>query len=403
MKIITDKANLLGSLARAKRAISSGAVKANNSPILSHVLLQVQGSRLRMSGTDHSLYITSWFNGEIDEPGGVALPADLFNGIVAQLDQDLVTIEVNDKTFSTKIRVDGWEGTLRGLDPAQSPRFPEIRQEGVVVDARLLKRALERVLVAAPQGAAGTGDQTTKPALFTVQFMLDEGRLGVMCAQTGWLAHDSLPLDEETVAPGMSVFNIGVKAVTELVKAITDEPGLKVRFCFDSGHVAMRYANVEIITFPVNDHLTDKRATFEQEAAASTTWLEFDRAAIASPLELARLYTDQEMKGAKDGTAVPYVTLEIEPAKTPDGTGELRVRSQAKMVGGAADGVISVKAEGEALTVSVAPSQFRTFLQTLMTERVRLGFSGPAGKIFMRSTEPGDPHRIFMMPRRLYS
>ena len=74
MKLLCKTSDLLGALTLVSRAISSQQAL----PILSNILLEVEGKRCKVSATDLELSIVTSFEASIENEGSITVPAKAF-------------------------------------------------------------------------------------------------------------------------------------------------------------------------------------------------------------------------------------------------------------------------------------------------------------------------------------
>ena len=90
MKIICNRAKLLERINIVLKAVSSKSTM----PILSCLILEVNNN-IKLITTDMEIGIETVVEGEIIEPGKIALDAKFFSEIIRKLPDDVVTIETD--------------------------------------------------------------------------------------------------------------------------------------------------------------------------------------------------------------------------------------------------------------------------------------------------------------------
>lgn len=92
-------------------------------PILSCILIHAEESgKIQFSATDLSVGITSIVQGEVAQPGKVAVPAKVFIDFINSLPAGKITLTVENQTM--KISADGATAELQCLEAADYPAFP---------------------------------------------------------------------------------------------------------------------------------------------------------------------------------------------------------------------------------------------------------------------------------------
>ncbi|WP_274423801.1 DNA polymerase III subunit beta [Chelativorans sp. YIM 93263] len=81
MRVVLERSNLLKSLSHVHRVVE----RRSTIPILSNVLLSVDGNSLEMKATDLDLEVTEAVAGTVEQAGATTVPAHLFYDIVRKL------------------------------------------------------------------------------------------------------------------------------------------------------------------------------------------------------------------------------------------------------------------------------------------------------------------------------
>ena len=93
MKIVCSKSKLSTAISIVLKAVSTKTTM----PILECILIEAQGDIIKLTANDMELGIETILEGEVIEPGRIALEAKLLSDIVRKLADNNVTIETNDK------------------------------------------------------------------------------------------------------------------------------------------------------------------------------------------------------------------------------------------------------------------------------------------------------------------
>lgn len=379
MNVVTTKTNLVGALSIARKAVPSSTA-SKSQPILANVLLQVQGKRLRFSGTDMALYVTTWFDGEIAEVGGVALPAETLGRLLPDLPEEKVHLQVNPRSLATTLRCGDLSTTLRGLNPADYIVVPELPKEGIDVDPLALKTAIGRVLVGAAKDTAAK-----RPSFTGALFTLADGKLTLVCTDGVRLAYDTIEILPSSRTDVPASFLLSARPLRELQRVITEDAGRKVVISFDGKLIALRYAHVELISQVIADPFPeDAKSRVDAVAAKTVTTLRLDREELGKATRRAASVLDENAR---------HIRFEIDPAGLP---GKLRVVGQSKGVGEVTD-LVSAEVSGQPLEVNIAPSMLQEGAATFNSAQVELRFAGPLRPIMLLADEK-HPHRFFFAP-----
>ena len=97
-------------------------------PILECILLDASEGQIKLTANDMELGIETKINGEIEDPGKVALDAKIFSEIVRRLPDNDVTIET-DNNFNTLITCEKAKFNIPGKEGSDFAYLPEIEKD----------------------------------------------------------------------------------------------------------------------------------------------------------------------------------------------------------------------------------------------------------------------------------
>lgn len=223
MKFTVNQKNLLESLQKI-----SGVVPARSTaPILENILFEVEENKLKITGTDLEVYITTETETkEIHKPGSVALPARVITEMVRSLPEIQILFEL-DENNRVKITTDQGLYQISGISKDNFPERPTFSNEKTIeIQNSLLKRMFSKTIFA-------VSSEELRPALMGVfiQIMADEFR---MVATDGHrlskIVDNSFRYDDSPVrmivppkAVQIALKNFGEEGATKLT---VDESGL---------------------------------------------------------------------------------------------------------------------------------------------------------------------------------
>lgn len=144
MKYICTQENL----ARGLSIVGHLANKSVTLPILSHVLVKIEGKGIKLQTTNLELAVSSILRGKVDEEGDFTVPAKLFADFVTLLPNDHVecTVQNNNLEISCK----NVKTQIRGIAASEFPLIPAVTPITTIsVNTDVLRGALQQVVFAA--------------------------------------------------------------------------------------------------------------------------------------------------------------------------------------------------------------------------------------------------------------
>ncbi len=182
MHLRAEHDDLADVLARATRAVGTRAPVE----VLQGILCEVQGNRLRVTGSDLEMTVHTSLEVEVLEEGSAVIPARLAAEAVRKLPPGAITIRTDEG--EVEITGSGPSFRLRQLAVEDFPRLETNAGEagGIEVDGDEVVRAISQVSVAASHDDA-------RPILTGVLFEPNDGTLRLVATDSYRLAVRDLP------------------------------------------------------------------------------------------------------------------------------------------------------------------------------------------------------------------
>ena len=90
-------------------------------PVLSNILLEAEGSRLKLAATNLQLSITMWIGAKVDEPGEITLPKNTLADLVSNLSPERVDMTLDTATQTMNVRCGTTVSNIKGIDSGEFP------------------------------------------------------------------------------------------------------------------------------------------------------------------------------------------------------------------------------------------------------------------------------------------
>jgi len=182
MKLLCKTQDLLSALTLVSRAISSQQAL----PILSNILLEVEGKRCKVSATDLELSIVTSFEASIENEGSITVPAKAFLNFAQYNTDDEVLLETSEGT-QLKATSKHAKTVIAGEAASEYPTITPIdRQITFTLDAPPLLDALHLVTFASTKTAL-------RPVLSGVFIHAEKGVLTFVATDSYRLSEYKIP------------------------------------------------------------------------------------------------------------------------------------------------------------------------------------------------------------------
>jgi len=138
MKFKVDKGVLLNSIQTVQNVITTKSVL----PILSHILIEAQKDKLRLTATDLDIGISCEIPVSTQETGEITIPAKRFGDIIKELPGNEVVVNSKKNNLVT-IESDQCQFKIVGLAKEEFPKLPEFQDKEVFkLEQAVLKQML---------------------------------------------------------------------------------------------------------------------------------------------------------------------------------------------------------------------------------------------------------------------
>ncbi len=338
-------------------------------PILSNVLLSLNGSQLSLTGTDLEVELV----GRVEVEGGaedgeITVPARKLVDICKSL-PDGSKIEFSLDSGKAMVRAGRSRFTLSTLPASE---FPSVEEDGgdltLEVPQSVIKRLIERTAFAMAQ-------QDVRYYLNGMLLELKAGRLRMVATDGHRLA---LCTASDAVSVGDASVIVPRKGILELSRLLDADESLKL--VIGSNHI--RAANHQ---FTFTSKLVDgKFPEYERVLPKSA-----DKTIVGERLELRQAFTRTAILSNEKYRGV---RLKLS-ADTLDITANNPEQEQAEEV-------VAVEYQGDELEVGFNVSYLLDVLSVLDGDKIRLSLSDSASSALLEEAEEGDSLYV-VMPMRL--
>lgn len=244
IKILQEK------LAKALNNVSRVAAGARATlPILSNVLIRVDGNKVTLTTTNLDMAVVSYLPVSQSQNGVVTVPARLMAEFVGNLPRGEM-VEIKADGDKVVIRAGEYSSSINGAPADDFPELPEMEDKKAVkfqMGVDDFKSGLTQVMVA-------TSNDTTRPALTGVYFNTFEGSL-YLAATDGYRLAERKFIDR-VESEVMAI--VPTASLQEVLRSITEETEA-IEVLFDETQVRFRLGEVEVTSKLMDGSFPDYR------------------------------------------------------------------------------------------------------------------------------------------------
>ena len=256
MKFSVTKEKLLECLQQVQNVVSTRTTL----PILSNVLLQTNGSEVRLTTTDLDVGVRGSFEAQIEKEGATTLPARRLFTIIRELPSSEIQFDVDGKNAAS-IRSGQSFFKILGLPEEEFPPLPKFDDSKVVnIRQKDLRDGLRKTSYA-------ISTDETRYVLNGVLFSFKDNKLTLVATDGRRLA--MLDIDLEFPRSHEADIIVPTKAVTELQRLLTDEGD--VRVSVGSGQIAFDLNNTLLVSKLIEGNYPNYRQVIPGEMKERVT------------------------------------------------------------------------------------------------------------------------------------
>jgi DNA polymerase-3 subunit beta len=217
MNLTIAKEQIINGLQAVQNVVSTRTTL----PILSNVLLRAEGDKLELTATDLDVTIACAVEAKVKKPGSSTVPVKRLFGIVRELSNSEIDLEVDDKSACT-IRSGPSFYKINGLSADEFPPLPKFKEDKKVV----LPQETVRGMMKKTSFAISTDE--SRYVLNGIFFSLKDHKMTMVATDGRRLAL----VDEEAdiAEKNHGEFIVPAKTVNELNRLLQDKGEVEIRY-----------------------------------------------------------------------------------------------------------------------------------------------------------------------------
>ncbi len=202
------------------------SIRSASLPILKNILITTKKNFINLSATDLETGIKWWSLAKSEKEGSVAVPANIFSGLINFLPDKQVSI--SSLKNDLLVESDNFKTQIKGFNSDDFPIIPEVSEKGsVVINSEILCKSLSQI-------SDIPAFSTTRPEMSGIFFVFKKDQLKMV-------ATDSYRLGEKTIKLNSSIkkdfsFIIPQKAIKEIINIFSEKDN-DVKIIFGSNQV----------------------------------------------------------------------------------------------------------------------------------------------------------------------
>lgn len=369
MKFDVERAEFLAAIQTVLNVVSPRATL----PIISNILLQLQGKNLTLYATDLDISIQTQLNVSQGEDGAIALPAKKLAEIVRELPNETISIKIKDKQANMNCGKGQYQ--LMGMTGEDFPQFPEtLSGKTLKMGQSLLARMIHKTLYS-------TSKDETRPVLNGVLWQISETDMRMVATDGHRLA--KIAVQQGGPADFKKDVIVPAKTLNQLTR-LFGEQDVEVEVIIAENHVVFAldgttlYSRIMEGPYPNYEQViptdNDKSLIVDREAL---------NAAVRRVSILSNALTHQ-------------VKFDIS-------SGKMELSASDRDIGGEARDTLETEYTGESIQVGYNAHYVMEILKHVESSQVIFELSSPvrAGLVKPSEQQEGEDYLCLLMPLRL--
>ena len=217
MNLTISKEQIINGLQAVQNVVSTRTTL----PILSNVLIRAEGNRVEFTATDLDVTITCAVEAGVKKPGATTVPVKKLFGIVRELNNPEIELEVDDKN-TCSVRSGASFYKINGLSADEFPPAPKFKEDKKIV----LPQEKIRGMLKKTSFAISTDE--SRYVLNGIFISLKEHKMTMVATDGRRLALVDEEVDVSEKSQGE--FIIPAKAVNELNRLLQDKGEIELRY-----------------------------------------------------------------------------------------------------------------------------------------------------------------------------
>jgi DNA polymerase-3 subunit beta len=359
MKLKVTQENLNKALSLVARVASTRGTL----PILSNVLLKIEGNRLGVSATNLDIAISCQLGAQVQSEGALTVPARLLQDFVNGMPGGVIELEQDEQRL--KVTTESYKSVINGVAADEFPVMPAIEGGTTwTVAGPLLKKALQQVLMAA-------SNDESRPVLTGVYFHTVDGTLYMAATDSYRLAEKRLVTVKQDVQ-----LLIPATALHDVLRIINDFEG-EITVVHDDQQVQFRAGEVELVARLIEGNYPDYRKLVPGSFSTTAT---LARTELVNITKVSSLF-------ARESAGSIVVSVD-EPSES------IWIHAVASQLG-ENNATLKVDAKGSG-SITLNSKYLLDALQAMDAKTIRVGFNGKLEAVMLTDVDSDDYLHIIM-------
>lgn len=286
MNLTIGKDQIISGLQAVQNVVSTRTTL----PILSNVLLRAEDNRLELTATDLDVTISCGVEAQVKKPGSTTVPVKRLFGIVRELSNLEIDLEVDEKNVCT-IRSGPSFYRINGLGADEFPPMPKFKEDKKVVLPQETVRGMMK------KTAFAVSTDESRYVLNGIFISLKDHKMTMVATDGRRLALVDEEVDVSEQSQGE--FIVPAKAVNELNRLLAEKGELEVRYTDNQASFTLKDEkgfSILIVTKLIEGNYPNYRQVIPNEVKERVSLI---REELVHALRRAEIMTSEKSNSVK--------------------------------------------------------------------------------------------------------
>ncbi|MBU3965092.1 DNA polymerase III subunit beta [Patescibacteria group bacterium] len=373
MKLSCTQENLNRALTAVEKIITKSAAL----PVLSNVLLEVDGGRLKISTTNLEVGINYWIGAKIEQAGGITAPARVLTSFVTKLPNAKINIE-DSQNKTLIIKTNEATANIKGLDAKEFPIIPQLKESALCEVKNIdLKNALLSTIIAVAQNEI-------RPEISGVflSFDMAKNTLTVVGTDSFRLAEKIISLTpasgEKTGEQESASVILPKNTANELIRILDNAD--RARVTLSVNQVLFEMDGINLISRLIDGKYPDYKQIIP---SAFKTKVLLETKALANSIKMASLFSDARLMNLSLKTNAAESLIEVRAESGEIGSHHSKIKANI---------------EGEDIEAVFKHKDLLEGLAGVSDEKVVLGLNGASSPAVLKPANEKSNYLYVILP-----
>lgn len=371
MKFFCTQENLNKALSAVEKIIT----KNTTLPVLSNILFETDGGRLKVSATNLEIGTSFWVGAKIEKEGAITVPARVLASYISKLPNKKINFEGREGNV-LNISADDMVANIKGLDAKEFPIIPHLKERPIGEVKNIdFKNALLATAIA-------SATSEVRPELSGVCLIFDfsNSALIVVASDSYRLAEKIIPLVNPNAEYHEKISVILPRNTAQELVRILDN-ATETQITLSTNQILFSMDNVNLISRLIDSKYPDYKQIIP---TAFETEIFLETKPLFNLIRIASLFSDAQLMNVVLKTDAEQELVVIKSESDQVGSNEAKIKGKIK---------------GKNIEITFNHRHLLEGLGVVFDDNIVMGFNGNNAPAVLKPQDPKANYQYVIMPK----